>query len=107
MKINLTIQDILHSIHEQSLQHQRVPYPFRLILEKAGIDLSKPKPINPSAIQCSRQFFLFAIKYDGMEMERLGRGWTKGGWLVNNGPAMNESLKGLEFEVDTSLLEEH
>ena len=106
MKINITIQDILHSIHEQSLQDQRFPYPLKRIIESVGIDINKLESIDPSAIQCSRGYFLFAIKFDGMEMERLNKSWLKGGWLLNKGPAVNESLKGLEFEVDTSSLEE-
>ena len=107
MKINITIQDILHNIHEQSLQDQRFPYPLKRIIESVGIDINKLESIDPSAIQCSKRFFLFAIKYDGMEMERLGMSWVKGGWLIDKGPAVNESLKGLEFEVNTSLLEKH
>lgn len=104
IKIKLTIQDMLRNIHKQSMRRRRIPYPVQSIIEKAGINFDELPSVNPSAIKCSPQYFFFAFRFDGMEKERLQGNWMGGAWLVNIGPNINESLEGLEFEVDTTLL---
>ena len=107
-RIRITEKEMENHIKAQDLNHQRIPYPLRLILEKAGLEWNQIRTVDPSHIECSPEYADYAMKFDRAELRRMAKqegpdfqGWLPGGWWLGTGPLLNKEagLDKLEFIV--------